>query len=718
MKDKGTILVVEDTPADLELLVDTFTAEGYEVLPAENGERALAAVAARPPDLVLLDIQMPGLDGFDVCRRLKALTESRDIPVVFITVYGERAERVAGLKLGAVDYITKPFEREELLARVRTHLEVGRLRVRLEQQATRLRLANERLHSELAERKQVELEMQRQAAFPRLNPNPVLELSAAGEINYLNGAAGEMARALGLESPAQMLPPNTAAIVRECLASDKPKLRVETPIGPRVISWSFFPVESSHSVHCYAGDITESRQAEEALRASQQVIEGILNAIPVRVFWKDKNLVYLGCNAVFARDAGFAEPKDIIGKDDYQMGWRDQAELYRGDDRQVIESGCSKLLIEEPQTTPAGNAITLLTSKLPLRGSKGEVSGVIGMYMDITERTQAEEVLRQRVKLQDQLVHIAATVPGMIYSLLMRPDGSTGMPYVSGALSDIFDLQPKDVIEDAAPVFSLIHPDDIGHVRATIAESARTLNRWRDDFRVCRTRLGEIWVEGHSVPQREPDGSTLWHGFVQNITERKQMEEKLRQLSRAVEQSPASIVITDPAGGIEYANRKFIEVTGYSLEEVLGKNSRILKSGDKSPEAYRELWQTIAAGKEWRGEFHNKKKNGEHYWESASISPIRDLAGRTTHYVAVKEDITARKHTEAERDQLIQDLRKALANVKSLSGLLPICAGCKKIRDDKGYWSQVESYVQKHSEATFTHGLCPDCIKKYYPELG
>ncbi|HSD59130.1 MAG TPA: PAS domain-containing protein, partial [Methanotrichaceae archaeon] len=99
-------------------------------------------------------------------------------------------------------------------------------------------------------------------------------------------------------------------------------------------------------------DITVCKRAEETLRASHQIIEGIINAIPVRVFWKDRDLVYLGCNAIFARDAGFVDPKDIVGKDDYQMGWRDQAELYRADDRQVIESGRPKLLIEEPQTTP------------------------------------------------------------------------------------------------------------------------------------------------------------------------------------------------------------------------------------------------------------------------------------------------------------------------------------------------------------------------------
>jgi PAS domain S-box-containing protein len=147
-------------------------------------------------------------------------------------------------------------------------------------------------------------------------------------------------------------------------------------------------------------DITERKRIEEALRTSQQLLERIINAISVRVFWKDKNLVYLGCNAVFARDAGFADPKDLIGKDDTQMGWRVQAEKYRADDRQVIESGCSKLLIEEPQTTPDGKTITLLSSKMPLRGSTGEISGVLGTYMDITERKRLETQVFQSQKME------------------------------------------------------------------------------------------------------------------------------------------------------------------------------------------------------------------------------------------------------------------------------------------------------------------------------
>ena len=156
-------------------------------------------------------------------------------------------------------------------------------------------------------------------------------------------------------------------------------------------------------------DITERKRVEVELRESQQMTEDIINAIAVRVFWKDRNLVYLGCNTAFARDAGFADPKDIIGKDDYQMGWSDQAELYRADDRRTIDSGNPKSLIEEPQTTPEGDIITLLTSKIPMRSSTGEITGVLGTYVDISDRKRMEEVLqdgearalRQRLALAD-----------------------------------------------------------------------------------------------------------------------------------------------------------------------------------------------------------------------------------------------------------------------------------------------------------------------------
>ena len=126
-----------------------------------------------------------------------------------------------------------------------------------------------------------------------------------------------------------------------------------------------------------------------------------------------------------------------------------------------------------------------------------------------------------------------------------------------------------------------------------------------------------------------------------------QTRDWLHQLSRVFEQSPNSIVITDKTGRIEHVNPRFCALTGYSAEEVLGQNPRILKSGEMPAEGYRQLWKTILAGEEWRGEFHNRKKNGALYWESAAISPICDNAGEITHFLAIKEDITQRKLAES-----------------------------------------------------------------------
>lgn len=145
----------------------------------------------------------------------------------------------------------------------------------------------------------------------------------------------------------------------------------------------------------FALDITDRKNAEESLLESHQIIEGIINSIPVRVFWKDTNLVFLGCNKLLAQDAGFEDPKEIIGKNDFQLAWNKQAELYQQDDMDVIESGNPKLHIEETQTTPDGNIITLLTSKIPLLNSEGEIIGVLGTYIDISERKHAEVALKK-----------------------------------------------------------------------------------------------------------------------------------------------------------------------------------------------------------------------------------------------------------------------------------------------------------------------------------
>jgi PAS domain S-box-containing protein len=159
-------------------------------------------------------------------------------------------------------------------------------------------------------------------------------------------------------------------------------------------------------------------------------------------------------------------------------------------------------------------------------------------------------------------------------------------------------------------------------------------------------------LDRYSAPVTDKDGrcyGRIW--TFRDVTERRHDEEELRQLSLAVEQSPASILITDTHGKITYVNRRFTQCTGYSPQEAIGSNPRLLKSGYVSEAVYRDLWQTILRGGEWRGELCNKKKNGELYWESATISPVTNAKGSISHFLAIKEDITERRAIEAQLRQ-------------------------------------------------------------------
>jgi PAS domain S-box-containing protein len=165
-----------------------------------------------------------------------------------------------------------------------------------------------------------------------------------------------------------------------------------------------------------------------------------------------------------------------------------------------------------------------------------------------------------------------------------------------------------------------------------------------------------------SLSEWQVENNKFYTAIIRDITERKQSEEQLRKLSRAVDQSPASVVITDLKGQIEYVNPKFSNVTGYRFDEVFGKNTRILKSGHTTQEEYKKLWDTITSGNVWQGELLNIKKNGENYWELAIIAPVFSIEGEITNFLALNEDITERKQAEAALAQSEQAYRTLFDN--------------------------------------------------------
>ncbi len=198
------------------------------------------------------------------------------------------------------------------------------------------------------------------------------------------------------------------------------------------------------------------------------------------------------------------------------------------------------------------------------------------------------------------------------------------------------------------PLNLFIMKEDLGIYYLEHTRLCKTGGRGICELRIEREDGTQFFarLECTAVLGTEGD-STLCMTIISDITRQKHVEDKLRTLFHAINQSSSMIVITNTEGNIEYTNPKFTETTGYTTEEAIGKTLRILKSGKTSPEVYEELWKTIHAGNEWKGELCNKKKNGELYWELDSISPVKDDLGAITNFIAVKDDITRRKKLEA-----------------------------------------------------------------------
>jgi PAS domain S-box-containing protein len=275
-------------------------------------------------------------------------------------------------------------------------------------------------------------------------------------------------------------------------------------------------------------DITPRKQSERAIAESRRLLQAIIDTAPIRVFWKDRESRYLGCNPAFAADAGKASPSEVIGRDDRELAWSAQAEAYRADDSAVMESGTPRLSYEEPQTTPDGRNILLRTSKLPLRDADGAVIGVLGIYEDISERRQLLDTLRQRESYQRALLD---NFPFMVW----LKDAESRFLSVNKGFARTFGWpSPESLIGrtdlDIAPVAlaEAYRADD-----RAVLESGRAKNVEEE----VETDGRRVWFETYKSPV-SIDGRVIGTvGFARDISDRKRTEQQLRmaaEISRIV----------------------------------------------------------------------------------------------------------------------------------------------------------------------------------------
>jgi diguanylate cyclase (GGDEF)-like protein/PAS domain S-box-containing protein len=301
-------------------------------------------------------------------------------------------------------------------------------------------------------------------------------------------------------------------------------------------------------------------------------------------------------------------------------------------------------IIVELQDSPRYYILTIS----PIQDQHKRVLGRLFLLHDITESKLTEQA---RIESETRYQQLVKLLPD---GIVTHQDGK--ILFANRAFIELIGASSTEELI-GKNFLDFVHPDS--HELITQRMQKSLMDRATIPLvteKYVRLDGKAIDVEVISRPI-EMDGSTIFLTVFRDITERKMAEEKLQQLSRAVEQSPASIVITNTDGTIEYVNPRFTLVTGYTSEEVLGKNPRFL-STDQTPQGtHQNLWSTITIGSEWQGEFVNRKKNGELYYESAIISPILDANGTITHFLAVKEDITARKRAEEELQRANQKLQ-------------------------------------------------------------
>tara|TARA_B100000315_G_scaffold10371_1_gene9999 strand:- start:310 stop:3903 length:3594 start_codon:yes stop_codon:yes gene_type:complete len=633
------ILLVEDEEAHAELARRSFESHGgrFHLTIAGSLAEARACLAKTRPHLILADLSLPDGRGIDL---LPLELQDPEVPLVVMTAQGDERAAVESMKAGALDYVVKSG------AVLADAAHVADRALREFKHITERRRVEEALRH---------TEGQCHKVFDNSNDAIFVIDPEQDSIVDANSRACSMlsySREELLAVPISAVHPGNnmaelMAFAQSVFESGKgwtDELTCYTKDGRVLdteISASSINIGGRRHIMAMVRDITERIRVKEALRHSEARNAALLESASEGILVTDGEARIVIVNA--RTEALFGYNRDeLVGQ---------AIEMLVPDSLRGFHVAHRSRFFSDPQRRLMGAGLGCLGqhkdgSQFPVDISLNSVlteegTLVIVFIVDLTERNRAEEALRRSEATNRAFVR---AIPDVMYRVSR-----------DGLLLDSNFAERKDLLY--APEWPIgkalseaLSPEAAWPAMQCIDRALQT-----GQIQVLETQLlnrGEMRDREVRFVANGPDEVLA---IARDTTERKQAEEEVRKLSSAVEQVSVAVVLTDIQGCFEYVNPAFTRITGYGMEDVKGKNPSILKSGRTSQKEYHRLWKTILSGREWRGEFHNMRKDGQSFWVSASISSIRNAKGIITHFIAVEEDITERKRAEEELSRLAEE---------------------------------------------------------------
>ncbi len=383
------------------------------------------------------------------------------------------------------------------------------------------------------------------------------------------------------------------------------------------------------------------RKAETDLIESENRFRQVAETVQEWIWEVDTNGMYTYASPVIESLLGYTTDEVVGKKYFYDFFVPNEREKLKKVVFELFSRKEIAINFENTNVHKNGNLVILSTSGSPVFDDDGNFSGYRGVDNDITERKEAEDLL----KLSEEKFRNLFYNHTAIKLIIEQENGN--IVEANEAAANFYGFTVETLQKMNISLINVLPAEKMNNKIG----NTETLNDTYTEFRHRKADGTLVDVEVFSSSIRIGNKEYL-HSIIHDISEKKKAEKNLHILNRAIESSSVSVIITDEKGDIIYTNPFFTQVTGYSQEEAIGKNPKIIRSGCHSKEFYQELWNTLNEGNNWEGEFRNKKKNGELFWEKAIISPIFNSYGVVTNFIAIKEDISYQKQAEETRQQL------------------------------------------------------------------